>query len=125
MQPGVLRVEELAYRGKRYQVPSLDPADPVVLTARPLDGATRALLDAQRGSPILQKLHTTWDLANFLVPRRPVRLGILDPAALATMCQPDAVRVLDLPVKMPDLGEVRLPRALARHAPVVQRILDV
>ncbi|CAN5501765.1 hypothetical protein BH09MYX1_BH09MYX1_22990 [soil metagenome] len=38
--------------------------------------------------------------------------------------EPDAVRVLDLPIKMPDVAEYRLPRALGQFAGAVQRIVD-
>src|SRR5689334_11232568 len=98
----VLRVETFAYRGKTYQVPIFDTVDPVIVTAHPEHGS----LD-DSDSPVLRCLNSTWDLAQFEVPRRPVSLGVLSTEELAVFAQADAVRVLDLPVKMPDCAEYR------------------
>ncbi len=115
---GVLEVETFGYRGKRYEVPIFDPANPVVVTPR----ANAVPIAAE--SPVVQCIHSVWDLAQFLVPRRPVTLGDLSPAELAVFTTPDAVRVLDLPIKMPDVAEYRLPRALAQFEGAVQRIAN-
>jgi hypothetical protein len=119
---GVLGLECFGYRGKRYEVPIFDPAAPVVLRARP--DAAHPMPPAAE-APVIRCLHSVWDLAEFLIPRRPVSLGVLDAAELATFTQPGAVRVLDLPIKLPDHDEYRLPRALAQFAGAIQRIIDV
>lgn len=127
-RPGVLRSESFAYRGKTYTVPIFDPIDPLVLLAQ--DAAIAAepslpgLPDATT-TPVLRDVHSIWDLAKFNEPRRPVSLGVLSPAELAVFTQPDAVRVLDMPIKLPDCAEYRLPRALQQFAPTIQRIIDV
>jgi hypothetical protein len=118
---GIARVESLSYRGKNYDVPIFDTEGPVVLTPHASDLA----LPARAESPVLQCLHSTWDLAQFMVPRRPVSLGTLSAAEVAVFAMPEAVRVLDLPIKMPDCAEYRLPRALAQFAGALQRIIDV
>lgn len=118
---GVLAVERLGYRGKRYAIPIFDPADPVVLVPRPERAPSPP---SPESSPILRCLHATWDLAEFERPRRPVSLGILDEDELRTFTRPHAVRVLDMPIKFPDRGEYRLPRALEQFAGALQRIVD-
>src|SRR5687768_5067815 len=90
---GVLRMERLEYRGKRYQVPIFDAADPVVLRPAPAN----ARHDADPEQLVLQSIHGTWDLAQFQRPRRPVSLGLLDPAELARFTRPGVARVLDMP----------------------------
>lgn len=121
LRDGVLRVERLSYRGKHYRLPVFDAARPVLLRSRP----ERASLASSADSLVLRDVHTLWDPARFLEPRRPVSLGLLGADELAVFTTPGAVRVLDLPIKMPDCDEYRLPRALAQFAGVVQRIIDV
>lgn len=116
---GVLRIERSSYNGKHYQVPVFDPADPVVLRARPERNAPIPL-----DEPVIRTLNSTWDLRQFLAPRRPVSLGLLDDAELARFTRPGVARVLDMPIKMPDCDEYRLPRAFAQIAPVIQRVID-
>lgn len=120
---GVLRNEHLAYRGKHYVLPVFDVEDPIVLT--PHANAPHAgLVDSPQESLVLRDIHTVFSLAQFQAARRPWSLGTLEAAALPTFSQPGAVRVLDLPVKMPDIAEIRLPRALAQFAHTLQRIFD-
>ena len=118
---GVLRVDRRDYRGKHYQVPILDPADPVILHPRAADAVALDPPD----SLVLSTIDSVWDLAQFLRPRRPVSLGLLSAAELTDFTRPGVVRVLDMPIKFPDSAEYRLPRALAQFAPVLQRIVDV
>ncbi|MDB4933881.1 MAG: hypothetical protein JWP87_853 [Labilithrix sp.] len=120
-QTGVARVDTFAYRGKTYQVPIFDIEDPVVLTARKTD----IELPDPADSPVLRCVNSTWDLAQFEVPRRPISLGDLTTEELAVFTRPNAVRVLDMPIKMPDSAEYRLPRALRQFAGALQRIIDV
>lgn len=117
--PGVLRIDRFEYRGKRYQVPIFDAADPVIL--RPDPGRGVAVPEA---SPVVRGIHGTWDIQEFLTPRRPVSLGALGAEELAMFARPGATRVLDMPIKMPDLAEYRLPRALAQFSATIQRIID-
>ena len=49
-RPEVSRVETFAYRGKTYQVPIFDEADPVVLTA----GVSAVELPDPAESPVLR-----------------------------------------------------------------------
>lgn len=118
---GVLRIERFEYRGKRYQVPIFDPEDPVVLTARPEHAAQ---VPRAEDEPVLRTLNTVWDLRQFLIPRRPVSLGLLDADELRVFTRPGAPRVLDMPIKFPDCDAYRLPRALAQLLPALQRIVD-
>ncbi len=118
---GVVRVETFAYRGKTYEAPVFDTEAPVVLTARPNDIARP--LPAE--SPVVRCLHSIWNLAEFEVPRSPVSLGALTADEIAVFATQDAVRVLDMPIKMPDCAEYRVPRALAQFAGALQRIIDV
>lgn len=116
--PGVLRLERFAYRGKQYEVPIFDTADPVLLHPRPL------AQQVPKDEPVVAGFDRVWDLAEFTRPRRPVSLGLLSIDELAVFTRPGATRVLDLPIKFPDIREVRLPAALAQFAPTIQRILD-
>ena len=116
-RPGVLRTEHTSYRGKHYALPILDPSEPVILRPRPCEFFS----DAQ----VCQELNTLWDTAAFQKTRRPVSLGTLSADELALFSRPNVVRVLDLPIKFPDLPKYRLPRALAQFAPTIQRIIDV
>ena len=81
---GVLRVERRTYRGKHYQVPILDPADPVILRPRP----EHAVALDPPDSLVVSTIDTVWDLATFLRPRRPVSLGVLSADELATFTRP-------------------------------------
>ena len=101
---GVLRVDSLGYRGKHYRIPVFATDCPVVITPT---GRTDVAWPAD--SPVLRCLNTTWDLGQFLVPRRPVSLGVLGDDELRVFARPGAVRVLDLPIKLPDCGEYRVP----------------
>lgn len=121
---GVLRMDRFAYRGKQYQVPILDPADPVIVTPCP-DRARSVLVPDAAEFPVIRCLSSVFRLDELLVPRRPVSIGVLPPEELAIFTRPGAVRVLDLPIKMPDVDEYRIPRALAQFAGVIQRIADV
>ncbi len=121
LAPGVVRIDRFAYRGKNYQVPVFDTQEPVVLTARP----PTVTLPEPTYESVLRCLNSTWDLDEFMIPRRPVSLGTLSAAELAVFTQPEAVRVLDMPIKMPDCAEYRLPRALRQFAGALQRIIDV
>jgi hypothetical protein len=118
-----LEIQTFAYRGKTYDVPIFDTEDPVVLTAAQ-EKSSVELPDAA-DSPVMRCLNSTWDLAQFEVPRKPVSLGDLTTDELAVFTRPDAVRVLDMPIKMPDCAEYRLPRALGQFAGAIQRIIDV
>ena len=116
---GVARIERFSYRGKHYQVPVFDAGDPVVLRAQ---GAAGPPLPADH--PVVRGIHSIWDLAQFRRPRRPLSLGVLSDDELAMFTRPGAARVLDMPIKMPDRDEYRLPRALRQFAPTLQRIID-
>jgi len=115
---GVLQWERFAYRGKRYEVPIFDPKDPVII--RPANNS----VPVDYTSPIVQTIHSIWDFAQFRVVRRPVSLGDMSRAELAVFGMQNAVRVLDLPVKMPDIAEYRLPQALSQFAGAIQRMVD-
>lgn len=118
---GVLGHQTLSYRGKDFEVPLFDPAAPVVLDADP----GRAVAPEPSDSPVLRGLNQAWTLDEFRRPRRPVSLGVLTPSQVATFSAPGAVRVLDMPIKMPDCAEYRVPRALAQFSDVLQQIVDV
>jgi hypothetical protein len=120
-KPEVVRVETFAYRGKTYEVPIFDEDDPVVLTA----GKSAVELPDPAACPVLRCLNSTWDLAELAIARRPVSLGDLTVEELEAFVLPHAVRVLDMPIKMPDCAEYRLPRALRQFAGAIQRIIDV
>jgi hypothetical protein len=120
MSGEVLGVERHQYNGKHYEVPVFDPGSPVVL--RPDPGRNAA--PVPEGDPVVQTIHSVWDVAQFLRPRRPVSLGVLTAAELALFARPGATRVLDMPIKLPDGDEYRLPRAFAQFAPAIQRIVD-
>lgn len=124
--PGVLRFERLNYRGKHYSVPIFDAHDPVLIEARrATEGLGVPAVAGAEERAILEAIDTVWDRDRFLTPRRPVSLGVLDDAETATFSARGAVRVLDLPIQMPDDPVTRLPRALEQFAPTIQRILDV
>ncbi|HEY8077955.1 MAG TPA: hypothetical protein VIF62_27705 [Labilithrix sp.] len=118
MTEGLLGTEKLSYRGKHYEVPLFDPADPVVIVPRKNDVAI------PRDEPVIRTLDTTWDLAQFTVPRKPISLGLVEGEELAEFARPGAVRLLDMPIKFPDVAEYRLPRALRQFARTLQRIVD-
>lgn len=118
---GVLRLERTSYRGKHYEVPIFDPAEPVLVEPS-RDAPLPLALPDRESSPVLACIDTVWDRDQFRVARRPVGLGVLTAAELATFARPGVVRVLDLPIKMPDDPVYRLPQALAQFTDVVARI---
>lgn len=117
---GVSRIERLSYRGKHYKIPVFDTAAPVIVRADP-----SAAPPLPGDSPLLRSLNTPFDLAQFTTPRQPVSIGLLSPDEIAVFARAGATRLLDMPIKMPDCDEYRLPRALAQFAPAIQRIVDV
>lgn len=114
-----LQHERLEYRGKRYLIPVFDTLDSVVLRPNPERAAAH-----DPSERVIQCLNGTWDLDEFTKPRRPVSLGTLDDDELRTFTQWNDLRVLDMPIKMPDCDEYRLPKPLAQLAGVIQRIID-
>jgi len=124
LSEGVLGVQTLGYRGKRYDLPVFDVQHPIVLSAQPLEETQRVALDCS-DSPVLADIDTPFDLSRFTAPRKPVSLGHIRGHELETFHKPGAVRLLDMPIKMPGIAEVRLPRAMSQFASVLQRILDV
>jgi len=120
MGDGLIGIEKFSYRGKHYQVPVFDPADPVVVTPHP----DQNWAPIPEGEPVITTLSSTWDLAQFMTARKPVSLGLLEGDDLVDFARDGAVRLLDMPIKMPDLAEYRLPRALRQFARTIQRIAD-
>ena len=118
---GVERIERLSYRGKRYQIPVFDSIDAIVLRGR-LDAALPALPEDH---PVVRGIHSIWDLAQFRTPRRPLPVGLLSDEDLSLFTRPGVARVLDMPIKMPDIDEYRVPRAFRQFVPALQRIVDV
>src|SRR5262245_25005925 len=116
MTDGVLGLEHHFYNGKRYETPVFDPASPVVLHPDP----ARTEAPIPHGEPVVETLHTIWDIGQFLRPRRPISLGVLTEAELLSFARPGAQRVLDMPIKFPDGDAYRLPRAFAQFAPAIQ-----
>ena len=122
LPPGVARHERIAYRGKHYLLPIFETAGGLVLTARP----QLAQVPASPDGRVVAGIHGVFDIVELRDrPRRPASLGVLSPGELADLVHPGAPRVLDMPVKLPDLAEYRIPRALAQFAPTIQRIVDV
>ena len=117
---GLSHMDAFHYRGKKYEVPVFDANEaPIVLKS----GVSKiSLPDA---SPILRTIDSIWTLAEFLRPRYPVSLGLLNTDELTVFTKPGAVRVLDMPIKMPDCDEYRIPRAFSQFTGVIQRIIDV
>ena len=118
---GVVRWDHSAYNGKHYLLPIFDTAGAIVLRPDP----ARATIPASPDGLVIAGIHRPFDIRELLRPRRPASLGLLDAAELARFARPGSPRVLDMPIKLPDLAEYRLPRALAQFAPTLQRIVDV
>lgn len=115
-----IRYEQASYNKKHYVLPVFDAADPIVLRAHPDRAATPSSPDGR----VVAEIHGVFDITALRDrPRRPASLGVLDD--VPAFAQQNGIRVLDMPIKFPDLAEYRLPRALAQFAPVIQRIADV
>ncbi|HEY0193257.1 MAG TPA: hypothetical protein VGC42_19200 [Kofleriaceae bacterium] len=118
----MLRLDHEAYNGKRYVLPIFGPTASIVLRAEP----GRAAVPMSPDGLVIAGIHGTFDIRELRDrPRRPASLGVLADDELARFARPGAPRVLDLPIKMPDLDDYRLPAALAQFAPEIQRIIDV
>ncbi len=115
----VSRIEHFSYRGKNYDVPIFDPSSPIVITP---DASRAAALS--KDERVVQSIDTIWNLREFERAHRPVSVGVLSREELDVFAKPEAVRILDMPIKMPDCDEYRLPRALAQFENVVRRIAD-
>lgn len=108
------------YNNKRYSVPAID-ADEGCLHITPRE---RGGLSLPGDSPLLADLNGVFDIERFLIPRRPLNLGVLSTAEQGLFMAPSAARnVLDLPIKFPG-SDFRLPMEYAQWAPVVQRVAD-
>jgi len=108
------------YRGKTFEVPIFDVNEhPIVLKSN------ISKISLPNDSPILRCIDSTWTLDEFLCPRKPVSLGLLTPNELSTFTKAGAIRTLDMPIKMPDCDEYRIPRVFAQFTDAIQRIIDV
>ena len=117
-----VHMDVFSYRGKNYEVPIFDANDtPVILKA----SSSSNEISLPDTSPILRCIDSIWTLNEFLQPRYPVSLGLLNVNELGVFTKTGAVRVLDMPIKMPDCDEYRIPRALSQFADAIQRIIDV
>ena len=117
---GVVRMDRFQYNGKRYEVPIFNTANPIII----LPNSDCSTVPIPEDEPVIRTLNFTWDLRQFLVPRRPVSLGRLSAEELASFVRPSGIRLLDMPIKFPDCTEYRLPAALRQFAPVIQRMVD-
>jgi hypothetical protein len=117
---GVHGMQRLSYRGKHYDIPVFDAEDPVIIVPRP----ERATAPVPLAEPIIETLNTVWNIEQFKVARRPVSLGDLEGDDLATFATSGVARILDMPIKFPDIAEYRIPRALRQFATTIQRIAD-
>ncbi len=118
---GVTTLKSFSYRGKHYQVPIFDTLEPITILAR----ETTLTLPTAEQSRVIRCLNSTWDLSEFKKPRSPVSLGTLSHDELNVFSKPEAVRVLDLPIKLPDCEQYRLPRALRQFTGTIARVVDV
>ncbi len=113
----------ITHRGQDLLLPVFPTEDPIVL--RP--NADAAPFDLSADAPVLQDIHTPWDVRKHAIARHPVSLGVVAPEVRSAFVRPLPAwcrHVLDMPIQFPGT-DVRLPRALASVAPAVQRILDI
>jgi hypothetical protein len=113
-----MRTRTFEYRGKHYTVPEFD-REGYTLAPNRVDPPTLPI-----DSPILDRIGTTWDLAQFMVPRRPVGLGLIPPEERSAISRPGLPRTLDLPIKFPG-SEFRVPQAFAQLRWLIQRVADL
>lgn len=113
----MITTERTAYRGKRFTMPELSGTNRIIFTPDPWlpDGVDMA-------SQVRLDLNKPFNLARFMQPRLPMRLGKLNPLYRRTFTKPGAPRVLDMPVKMPGSLEYRIPRELVQFFPAIKRI---
>ncbi|MFO0617651.1 MAG: hypothetical protein U0414_33965 [Polyangiaceae bacterium] len=112
------RTRTFEYRGKRFTVPNLSATGFVV------EPGAGSGVDHAGPSPILDDLNSVWDLARFHVPRRPIRIGVLEPGERAAFSlRGRAPRTLDLPIKFPG-SAFRVPSEFEQFRPVIQRVAD-
>lgn len=112
------QVDQAAYRGKHFTMPSLATSGAVIFEPRP----HRNKIIVPADSPIIQTLNMPFDLRHFKTARRPVSLGVL-PSSMHGIFTTPMPRTLDLPIKFPG-SNVRLPGDFRPLAPVLRRIFN-
>lgn len=108
----------LSYRGKRFFLPSLSKEGFEVVADA---SKNQAVLPSAEQSPVIKDLNSVWDLSKFLVPREPVRVGMIEGEELARFGSPGAPRVLDMPIKFPG-SNFRVPQEFEQFRSVIERI---
>jgi hypothetical protein len=111
--------ERIEYRGKHYTIPVLSREGTRIDPAR---AVLKDNLAPDPLSPVLQKLNSLWDLSNFAIPRKPMRVALLSPQERELFSLRDrAPRTLDLPIKFPG-SEFRVPREFEQFVPLIERV---
>jgi len=118
-----MNYDEFEYNGKHFRVPLFDAAiRPVILKANPQAVLTPIPNGTQ--SAIIACLNTPYDYAQFLVPRKPISLGLVPDEYRSIFSEPGVPRTLDLPIKFPGIQEIKLPHELAQFGDAIQRALN-
>lgn len=113
-----IEVATTSYRGKRFSMPLFGPEGfEIVADAQ----KNQAPIPSPEASPIIACLNTIWDFGQFMVPRVPVSLGMMNEEELAVFGTPGATRVLDMPIKFPG-SNFKIPKALEQFRGAIERI---
>ncbi|CAF1604566.1 unnamed protein product, partial [Didymodactylos carnosus] len=120
-------MKKLEYNGKDYFIPQLTANGGIILkpnqtTAKSHQEILQHCQSKQH--PILNDLNTIYDLKKFDTPRIPITTDILtveERKLIGTISLP---RVLDLPIKMVNNEEYRIPKELIGLSGIIQKVID-
>jgi len=107
-------MERYQYNGIVFTIPEFC-GEGIVLSVNP------QIVSESPEHPIIQNVHTIWDLQKFVVPRRPIIAGLVEDRS--SFRAKDALRTLDLPIKFPGT-EYRLPLELGQFEETLETMIS-
>ncbi len=110
--------KKVAYHGKHFTVPEHSKDGFEIIADR---RQNRILVPED--NPIIQDLNTIWDINKFLVPRKPVSLGVISDQQMLKFGEPGIPRTLDMPIKFPG-SNFRIPNSLKQFKDVIEIVAN-
>jgi len=120
-------MQKIQYNGKDYYIPKLTSNGGSVLKPNlSINNKNEEIIEhyKSKNNPILKDLNSIWDLNNFNHPRIPITIDILNDEEINLIKTLQTPRVLDLPIKMINNDEFRIPTELIGLNGIIQKIID-
>lgn len=115
-----MKKDKLGYNGKHFTLPSHATEGFEIIADA---SQCNIPIPSKEESPIVADLNTVWDINKFLIPRKPLSLGILTTEQLKTFSTEGVARTLDMPIKFPG-SNFKIPSNLSQFKEVIQIIAN-